>query len=177
MLSYLPNPLQRLTMAQNARRLLRHPSHCNPEKQPHDGGIFMIVEKESIFHNISNTNKKNNTKTDQKFTTSSPLHHPGQRQQQDLLSQWKDVICAVGFECIKYQLVTSSAVNRQKFHVFVFKTIHPSLHQVDMKWLNVGLQIRQDFTHIKTDEKEKEEVPHPSSSNSRREEEVEEEEV
>ena len=123
-------------MAQNARKLLRHPS--NARNEPHNGGLFMIVEKESIFYNRS----KSDNNSDKPII--------------DLLSQWKNVICSIGFECIKYQLVTSSAPNKQKFHVFVFKAMNPTDCKVDnrLTFSSIGLQIRQDFVHVKSEENE-----------------------
>ena len=99
-LSYLPTPTERLAMIRKARQLLVSPGH---KGQPHRAGVLLIVEKESIF---GKENEKEGS-----------ISGPNRRV---LLSQWKNAICAEGFELLFHRLQT--AVDGKRFYCFAFST-------------------------------------------------------
>lgn len=73
-LSYLPDPVSRLKMVQNARLVLSSSKQGSDRLEP---GLLLIFEKDSILHKSKY------------FPT--------------FLQHWKDTICGAGFELLKYE--------------------------------------------------------------------------
>ena len=80
-LSYLPDPLQRLKMVENARKLLISPSNAD-DSEPHRTGILVIAEKVSVFGN-----------------------GPKSRS---YINEWRDVIQGAGFDMVSAQILSSA---------------------------------------------------------------------
>lgn len=115
-LSYLPTPLMRLQMVIKAHQLL---SAIDPVQNKLRTGILLVIEKDSIFHGSNHNNR--------------------------FLSLWKQAICNVGFEIIKYEILITEC---KRSHAFAFKKINnstmettnlPSGNSSSLLW------IKQDF--------------------------------
>lgn len=81
-LSYLPDPAQRLKMVQNAWALLKCPS-AEDGPEPHRTGMLVIVEKISVFGN-----------------------NPSSRK---FLNDWRDEIERVGFDMVSAQVLSGTS--------------------------------------------------------------------
>lgn len=92
-LSYLPSPAHRRQMIEKARRLLTPvaASSIGHNTHPHKAGMLLIVEKESILHSGSKSEK--------------------------FLRHWKASIQELGFELYRYNLLSA---DRRKAHTFAF---------------------------------------------------------
>jgi hypothetical protein len=117
-LNYLPASEQRIAMLRKARELLVSPPPTDDNDDeggegesrkrrrlersdkgiapPHSAGLLLIMEKESILA-------------------------AGPRRGPLLLRAWKQAICALGFELLTYQLLSTEG---RKSHIFAFKTVN-----------------------------------------------------
>ena len=113
-LSYLPTPLMRLQMILKAHQLL---STIDPNQNVLRTGILLIIEKDSIMHG-SNHNSR-------------------------FLTLWKNAICNVGFELIRYEILVTEG---KRSHAFAFKkTLSNSVIDTTNLSSNELLWIKQDF--------------------------------
>jgi hypothetical protein len=80
-LSYLPEPNQRLQMVQNAWAVLKDPS-ADDGPEPHRTGLLVIVEKLSVFGNNSSSRK--------------------------YINEWRDSIEKIGFDMVSAQCLSST---------------------------------------------------------------------
>lgn len=100
-LNYLPSPIHRELMVAKARQLLIGLGH---NQQPHHRGLLLIVEKHSIF------GKDQVDRPD--------LYCAGKGA---LLKNFKQSICNLGFELVKYREM--EPVNNRRSHLFAFATV------------------------------------------------------
>jgi len=105
-LSYLPSPELREAMVLKAKRLLKPTQRHLSNKAPHDTGLLLIAEKCSIFNSGSTVDGINVENVE-----NIPRHH------RPLLSIWRNKICSLGFDIMKYRYL----VPAQRSHVFAFR--------------------------------------------------------
>lgn len=129
-LSYLPTPEAREVMVDKARALLVTPSVT---KTPHHKGLFIIVEKTSILATPSQKHMQQSKKSSKSSTSVNTMVS---------VDDWKEAICARGFECVTYQYLPTS--DGRKSHVFVFAAVDfPEGY--DPSKPKPRLHIKQDF--------------------------------
>ena len=109
-LNYLPSPVHRELMIAKARQLLIGTGHS---QHPHHRGLLLIVEKHSIFG--------------KDHVECNNLYSAGKGA---LLKNFKQSICNLGFELVKYREM--EPVNNRRSHLFAFATVEVAsvvLHQ------------------------------------------------